>query len=383
MIKSRESIKVFLVNSILIFFVLFGPATAYYFARFVRGPKPRASASYPTFENKKISREIFLELDRVAASYKYYSFIGWRKQLVNLKYTNVDPPYNTRRSIGQGLNKSYWFFGGSTMWGNGVSDINTIPSHFYKISGKSVYNFGEGGWGSRQSLNQLISIISHKQLPQTVVFYDGVNDVQHQCRTEIVDLPSHSYQTLIRSSLKIRKSISSKFSALISQLMQKSIFLPYKKVLNKVLNIDTDPINTGYYNCVGNPERAKSIAKNLVENWYSAYALSKIYSFKFLAVLQPTIYTSMHDYSYFSESDKKKTNLLKDEYNYVYPYIYEFAKEKCLFDKTFCDSFVDGRQWLKESVQPIFFDFNHLNSNGNKLVARKIYDLLILRQGRL
>ena len=45
------------------------------------------------------------------------------------------------------------------MWGTGASDNQTIPSHFHELTNKNVFNFGETGWASRQSLNQLISLI--------------------------------------------------------------------------------------------------------------------------------------------------------------------------------------------------------------------------------
>ena len=83
-----------------------------------------------------------------------------------------------------------WFFGGSTMWGTGASDSQTIPSHFNSLTNMSVYNFGQGGWNSRQSLNQLINAIGDNNNPSVVIFYDGVNDIQ-QCRSEIKILPAH------------------------------------------------------------------------------------------------------------------------------------------------------------------------------------------------
>ena len=89
----------------------------------------------------------------------YRSFIGWRREKVNFKYTKILGPYNARKSKGESINNSVWFFGGSTMWGTGSSDNHTIPSHFNSLTNIPVYNFGETGWNSRQSLNQLINVI--------------------------------------------------------------------------------------------------------------------------------------------------------------------------------------------------------------------------------
>mgnify|MGYP001371104477 CR=1 FL=1 len=68
-------------------------------------------------------------------------------------YVEVHGPYNARRSFGEKIDESVWFFGGSTMWGYGVSNESTIPSLFYKRTGDSVFNFGEDSWDSRQSMS--------------------------------------------------------------------------------------------------------------------------------------------------------------------------------------------------------------------------------------
>lgn len=84
----------------------------------------------------------------------YRSFIGWNSNFFNSKNTNVRGKYLKRLSLGEEIENSSWFFGGSTMWGQGATDFGTIPSQFYKLTGQKVYNFGELGWNSRQSINQ-------------------------------------------------------------------------------------------------------------------------------------------------------------------------------------------------------------------------------------
>ena len=69
-------------------------------------------------------------------------------------------------------------FGGSTLWGTGSKDEHTIPSFLqsklnidYKIT-----NFGESGFVAAQELNLLLEQISLGNIPDIVIFYDGVND---------------------------------------------------------------------------------------------------------------------------------------------------------------------------------------------------------------
>ena len=54
---------------------------------------------------------------------------------------------------------------------------------------------------SRQSLNQLISLIGDGHIPNQVIFYDGANDVNHMCRSEINQIPSHSYEETFKNIL--------------------------------------------------------------------------------------------------------------------------------------------------------------------------------------
>ena len=90
-------------------------------------------------------------------------------------------------------------FGGSTLWVTGASDSQTIPSHFNSLTNTPVYNFGESGWNSRQSLNQLINAIGDGRNPSVVIFYDGVNDIINQCRSDLKLVPSHSRERKIQN----------------------------------------------------------------------------------------------------------------------------------------------------------------------------------------
>ena len=74
--------------------------------------------------------------------------------------------------------KTIFMFGGSTLWGTGSPDRNTIPSELQALLGPEydIYNFGETGYVSTQELNYLLHRLSLGDIPDTVIFYDGVND---------------------------------------------------------------------------------------------------------------------------------------------------------------------------------------------------------------
>src|SRR5215207_4722782 len=83
----------------------------------------------------------------------YYSYVSWRRQPFSGKTINVVGPYNQRRTVNEGSDKTKtaYFFGGSTIWGTGADDSGTIPSLFAQASGIFSENFGEAAYTSHQN----------------------------------------------------------------------------------------------------------------------------------------------------------------------------------------------------------------------------------------
>ena len=74
-----------------------------------------------------------------------------------------------------------WVFGGSTAWGEGAPDEETIPSHLARLMNAwgvdtTVKNLGERGYVSTQEVVFLYRELQAGRRPDVVVFYDGIND---------------------------------------------------------------------------------------------------------------------------------------------------------------------------------------------------------------
>ncbi len=375
MLKSRikKFSKVIGINITIIGIFLASPALFY---RLYLKLKPVLSkqfnqisdprAFYPIYSNKEFSIELFNELSKLHTTYR--SFIGWRNEKLNLKYTNISGPYNGRKSKGESLNNSVWFFGGSTMWGWGTSDNQTIPSHFNSHSNIPVYNFAENSWNSRQSLNQLINAIGDNNNPSVVIFFDGVNDIYHQCRSEIKSLPAHTKEIPIQNALQEFPS---------TDRISNFILSPYIAIARE-FRIQFPFVNRSQsklYDCDINKEKARLVAQHLVNNWRTAYSLSKSNNFKFYGVLQPTLFTTETNSEYLIYSETKTHPEYKRQYNAVYPLIIEEISRLCELDKGICSSMIDGKDWL-DGTDNIFIDFCHVNSLGNRLIAQRLKSLL-------
>ena len=74
-------------------------------------------------------------------------------------------------------------FGGSAMWGWGAPDWGTIPAYLQTELERAgdrpvcVVNYAENGFVSTQNVIQLSLLLAAGDVPDVVVFYDGVNDV--------------------------------------------------------------------------------------------------------------------------------------------------------------------------------------------------------------
>ena len=63
------------------------------------------------------------------------------------------------------------------------------------------------------------------------------------------------------------------------------------------------------------------------------------------------------------------------QYRIVYPLILKEIERYCEYDKDFCATLIDGKDWL-DGTNNIFIDFCHVNSLGNKVIAERLKSLL-------
>ncbi len=118
----------------------------------------------------------------------YRSFVTWGYRDYRSEFVNVvDGVRQTRQPPRRpGLpTRVVWFFGGSTLLGQGSDDGNTIPAHacrylarLWPATNWHCVNFGVGGYVGTQEVVQLVrELRDHPdRRPDVVVFYDGVND---------------------------------------------------------------------------------------------------------------------------------------------------------------------------------------------------------------
>ncbi len=377
--------KLVLINFLILFVFLLIPPYALSFYKIfknIKKPQNDKNTLLSFLDKKDVDKLSLYEKDNKDIIYLYRSFTAWEPLNKKGKYINIVGEYNTRKSYNQHLEKSNWFFGGSTMFGSGVFDIETIPSHFASISKEKVTNFGVIDWDSRQSLNKLINVIGDGYTPQRVIFYDGVNDIMHHCRSDLnkEKLPYHNRQLQLRESIKNEEFRNNIFFYFKNNITKLKVFLirPYNLFFYKIGIIGKNPYQNNYNlsqsSCLNNPNKANLVAKHLINNWHVAYQIAKSKNSSFLGILQPNLYSTKSIY-YDYMTDEYRLPDVKKVMNIIYPLIKKEMKNACNYSVDFCESLIDGSNWI-QSTEKVFRDDCHLTSNGNLKIAEKFNELI-------
>ena len=293
----------------------------------------------------------------------YFDYITWRRNDFKGETINiVDGLRATYEPTNLNSNADeYLFFGGSTTWGTGVNDENTYPSIFAKRLNTRVTNFGETGYIARQSLSLLANYFVDKSLTDLsgkhIVFYDGVNDVAHRCRSEISRLATAREQQIQSKILKNANETYS-FAKLFEQLTE------FLQAVTRKLGIDkAQTIASKTYACSSDPRRAEEIARTLIETWQVASDLVTNRGGKFTAILQPVAFIGSADIKYLELNSAKKT-ALSMQYKTVYPLIRQFAADANI-------DFVDLTT-AYDSCNNCYIDFCHVGPQAHQILVDKL-----------
>lgn len=296
-----------------------------------------------------VTKEVlgFREETKTIGSYPYKAFLGWTSPDLSGEYLNVKNGFRvTTLPADVSLNQTLHFFGGSTMWGHSVSDKNTIPSLVATNLNQKTLNYGEQAYNSRQSLNRLVDSLTKIDADDVVVFYDGVNDVYHNCRS-YNSSNGHAREFFIRQVMSHKNDLS----GLLTAMIEKTATFRLLRGLSARMRSDGAE-QKPYKNSCEDPVYAEAVADFLVANWSAAEAMVASKGADFMCALQPTPYTLNGQPAYI---DKE----MRDQINAVYPLIHKKAQKlNCYRDLTgifVSNHYVDS--------------CCHLNADGNAVIA--------------
>ena len=251
-----------------------------------------------------------------------------------------------------------WIFGGSTTFGYGLKNDETISAHLQNLLQNkfNVINFGSGYYYSTQERILLNNLLTKIDPPYAIVFIDGFNDFIREFElNETAFTKSVKYKMGKTSSDDLKEYLFERIIRLNLVKLIKQIFFDKKKD-NKENQKSSLEINF----------TDKDISKNidiLVNNQKINKGVSEIYNFDLLQILQPVpIYKDSYDTSdipsEYHINNLKDVNFLKLKLGYE---LYLRNKPNYVLDLS--------NLKIKNSM---YIDGAHYSSMFNLEIARQI-----------
>lgn len=256
-------------------------------------------------------------------------------------------------------------FGGSTMLSTGARDNYTIPSELSKLIHENfpnkkytVTNFGHSGYNRNTETIQLQQELLKGNIPDLVIFYDGVNEVVTTFENKEAGLPSNAFY------LKNSFGISHNYPKKIIHLIQTSNIIKAVRVIKpKKSSLNNSSTST--------EELSNKALLNYKGNIILCNALANEYNFEVINFFQPVIYSK----TTLSESEKefsKSGEYMKELYRQFYSDINVNSELKSN------ENFFNISDALNGKNSTIYTDFCHISEIGNKIVADIIFSHLDL-----
>lgn len=363
--KVRNTLRIVFVNVLLIssivgLFVLIPVVSQVGYgliSLITPGSESATRAALPNYADTQWAHQHFDDMKGLETTYR--DFVVWEAKPYESKTINIGP--DGLRSVTQSpnvTNDEVWLFGGSTMWGYGNNDINTIPSLLSQITNLQATNYSLVGYHARQNLNKLISAYANLSLSpnrsRVVIFYDGVNDVLDKCQAD------NSGSGTAREQ-QIRAAVD------FDELSPLVAIRPALALIERIDDAMDQSLMNSEYVCHEDPDRSEEIAQALVNDWRTADAVARLNGDRFVAVLQPVAYLS-HTRLDHLIGDNQEWDEVARQYRSVYPIIRRYAGDAGI-------EFVDLTH-IHDHDEFIYIDFCHTSPNGNRYTAEALAEIL-------
>jgi lysophospholipase L1-like esterase len=329
------------------------------------------------YRNASWVRQYFREYWE-AETTRWESYVYWRRrpyagELVNVDGQGVRRTTGGAPAAGGGRPPRVMFFGGSTMWGSGARDAHTIPSRVAArlaergISIEAV-NLGEGGWVSTQGLLELMMRLRRGDIPDIVVFYDGINDVYSSLQAGEAGKPQNERNRVREFNLTRHDDLSGlRRTALLESAKALDMYALAQRLARRFGNVD-------YEGRLSEPPDARALAEKTVgiyrDNLRKIGLLGKAHGFRAVFYWQPVILGKPKLTEY--EAGLRKSRMVTD----MEPF---FQRTYALVDRATAEL---GREFDFHNIagifadvpEPVYIDWAHLSERGNDLIAARMVE---------
>lgn len=297
---------------------------------------------------------------------EYEPFVEFMPVAFSGKYVNIAPagfrvvPKGPRTLDVPG--KKVFVFGGSTTFGMGVSDGETIAAYLqqaFRADGRdnvAVFDFGVVGFYSTQERVLFERLLNLGHVPDAVVFIDGLNDFVF-CR-----IPDATGM-----SSRIKRVLSGQSGVTLLQTYERrSSILKVIRYYTKGIDVARDRPSA---DCTDEEAQTQAIVRRLDSNRRMAAAVARAYGAVPVFVQQPVAaYAYDNARRAVSLGDTRSTPWAQIRHGY------EIFRDRRLKG----DAFTRNVLWLEDDSIPenMYIDEVHYSPQFNRHIARRIYAFL-------
>lgn len=334
--------------------------TVYFF--FHHEPDPRIMAD--CYDGAEWVNDYYKEFNESSVT-GWQPYVYWRRNSCDGKYITVSKD-GIRKTVNISENTTgepkirIFVFGGSAVWGTGVRNEFTIPSLISSELFKAgihteVVNFGESGYVSTQEIFALIHEIQKGNMPDIVVFYDGVNDVFSAYQQGEAGIPQNE-----NNRVKEYNALTSKKKAL-KVLFDSLRSLSTLRFIRELTDQTITPIPY-------TPDEKLRIVSDAIDvyqkNLKILDRLSDEMGFKALYFWQPTIFGKKFHTPY--------EKLEAENYGYLKEVFEEAAQKVGEMPGGTQPNVYNLSEIFHDEQKPVFMDYCHVSEYGNTVVAKEI-----------
>ncbi|MDX2031917.1 MAG: hypothetical protein SF339_14675 [Blastocatellia bacterium] len=355
----------------------------FYARSFWHPPVPNFREQADTYPDRAWASSYYKEIDEVekGRTMKWKPYTYWRRSVYNGRHITIGPDGLRKTLNPAGANgapkKRLFVFGGSTIWGLGSDDATTIPSLLAKEAGSrglnyEVVNFGQYAYVSTQSVIELTLQLQKGNIPDAVIFYDGVNDTFGAFQSKT---PGLAHGELERENI-YNLGVSPRLGTVAAQAAIRDLAIV--RFLRGIVPRPAAPAGNAPPPSLrfdppiaDQTALARAVVDTYLNNMKIVQGLARTYGFKLLAYWQPVIYTKERLTAY-------ETRSLDLDFNY--PGMKEFYLETYGQMRQRSDelkatgAIYDISAIFREAGDPIYVDFNHMGERGNSVIARRMME---------
>lgn len=314
-------------------------------------------------------RAEWLAFENPGNGIRFSPYVGWRAAPFESETINVNQARIRVTPMADCGADSYtvFTFGGSTMWGVGSPDWLTIPA-FLQVSLQElrdepvcVMNFGQLGYQSTQGLITLLMELQDGNIPDSIIFYDGGNDIQMSYEAG----QAKAYMGLNISAARFDQTplVNMLSDTLLFQSMQNLTSIASREPLGLVNQMRPEENDTD--------DLANDIIQTFLSNYNLVRTLAQEYDFEFYFFWQPMIglgQKPLSEEELILQDRVYNSPGLANLYETVYGAIEQIASE---YDHLYY--IVDI---FDQEATQLYMDHIHITPVGNQIVADEMLRII-------